>query len=132
MENSEKVKKILLKSKKDPVFFAEHFFNNVKMQNYKLEDQQKLFLRDKSPYKILFCSRRSGKTLTMIIDMLHKAFFRPNQQIALIAPTLDQSKTFANVFNDMILRSPVLRSSFIVDNKLDLRAHPELFDLLLG
>ena len=119
MENSEKVKKILLKSKKDPVFFAEHFFNNVKMQNYKLEDQQKLFLRDKSPYKILFCSRRSGKTLTMIIDMLHKAFFRPNQQIALIAPTLDQSKTFANVFNDMILRSPVLRSSFIVDNKLD-------------
>lgn len=119
MEDKNKIKKVLLKSKQDPVFFAEHFLTNQQMQNYKLEDQQKLFLRDQSPYKILFCSRRSGKTLTMIVDMLHKAFFRPNQQIALIAPTLDQSKTFANVFNDMVLRSPILQSSFITSNKLD-------------
>ncbi len=119
MSPQDKIKYILKKSAKDPVFFGEHFLNNVKMQNYILEEQQKLFLRDKNPYKILFCSRRSGKTLTMIIDLLHKAFFRPNQQIALIAPTLEQSKTFANVFNDMVLRSPMLQSSFIVSNKLD-------------
>ena len=119
MEQKEKITKILLKARNDPVFFAEHFFKNVKMESYKLEDHQKLFLKDKSPYKILFCSRRSGKTLVMILDILHKAFFRPNQQIALIAPTLEQSKTFANVFNDMILRSPLLQSSFIVNNKLD-------------
>ena len=119
MNSQKKIQYILQKSKKDAVFFGEHFLNNVQMKPYKLEDQQKLFLRDDSPYKILFCSRRSGKTLTMIIDLLHKAFFRPNQQIALIAPTLEQSKTFANVFNDMILRSPVLQSSFIVSNKLD-------------
>ena len=87
MDKQDFMKKVLLKSKNDPVFFAEHFFNNVEMKPYQLEDQQKLFLRDLSPYKILFCSRRSGKTLTMIIDILHKAFFRPNQQIALIAPT---------------------------------------------
>ena len=117
MEN--KTKRVLLKAKNEPVYFAEHFFYNVKMTPYKLEPHQKLFLNDKSPYKILFCSRRSGKTLVMILDILHKAFFRPNQQIALIAPTLEQSKTFANVFNDMILRSKGLRSSFIVDNKLD-------------
>lgn len=114
-----KIAKILLRAKKDPIYFAENFFKNVKMQNYKLEEHQKLFLKDQSPYKILFCSRRSGKTLVMILDILHKAFFRPNQQIALIAPTLEQSKTFANVFNDMILRSPLLQSSFIVNNKLD-------------
>ena len=117
--SNDKVRKVLAKSKKDPVFFGEHFLKNVEMKNYKLEDQQKLFLRDQSPYKILFCSRRSGKTLTMIIDLLHKAFFRPNQQIALIAPTLEQSKTFANVFNDMVLRSSALQSSFITQNKLD-------------
>lgn len=116
---NDKVRRILLKAKRDPVFFAEHFLNNVKMQNYKLEPQQKSFLRDMSPYKILFCSRRSGKTLSMIVDMLHKAFFRPNQQITLIAPTIEQSKAFANVFNDMVRRSPLLHSSFIVDNKLD-------------
>lgn len=115
----EKLKLVLKRAAKDPVFFGEHFLNNVKMQPYKLEAQQKLFVRDKNPYKILFCSRRSGKTLVMIIDLLHKAFFRRNQQIALIAPTLEQSKTFANVFNDMILRSPMLQSSFITSNKLD-------------
>lgn len=114
-----KMKKILLASKKDPVFFGEHFLNNQKMENYKLEPQQKLFLRDKSPYKILFCSRRSGKTLSMIIDILHNAFFKKNQSIVLLAPTGDQAKTFANVMNDMILRSPMLQSSFIVDNKMD-------------
>lgn len=116
--NKEVVKRLMM-AKKSPIYFAEHFFNNVEMKPYKLEDHQKLFLMDKNPYKILFCSRRSGKTLVMILDILHKAFFRPNQQIALIAPTLEQSKTFANVFNDMILRSKGLRSSFIVDNKLD-------------
>lgn len=114
-----KTKQILLKAKNDPVYFAEHFFNNVKMQPYKLEEHQKNFLKDQSPYKILFCSRRSGKTLVMILDILHKAFFRPNQQIGLIAPTMEQSKVFANVFGDMILRSPLLQSSFIVNNKLD-------------
>ena len=119
MNQREKINKVLFKAQSDPVFFAEHFFRNVEMNYYKLEDHQKNFLKDQNPYKILFCSRRSGKTLVMILDILHKAFFRPNQQIALIAPTLEQSKTFANVFNDMILRSEGLKSSFIVDNKLD-------------
>ena len=119
MQEEQILKKILTKGFKDPVFFAEHFLKNTEMQNYELEDQQKLFLRDRSPYKILFCSRRSGKTLTMIIDMLHKAFYRRNQQIVLLAPTGDQAKTFANVFGDMILRSQMLQSSFIVNNKLD-------------
>lgn len=114
-----KTQKVLLAAKKDPVYFGEHFLNNTKLENYKLEPQQKLFLRDKSPYKILFCSRRSGKTLSMIIDILHNAFFRRNQSIVLLAPTGDQAKTFANVMNDMILRSPLLQSSFIVDNKMD-------------
>ena len=64
------MKKVLIASKKDPVFFIEHFCYDTTGHPYKLEPQQKLFLRDKSPYKILFCSRRSGKTLTMIADQL--------------------------------------------------------------
>ncbi len=118
--DDEKIMKLTLqKSFQDPVFFAEHFLKNTEMKNYVLEDQQKLFLRDKSPYKILFCSRRSGKTLSMIIDILHKAFFRRNQNIVLLAPTGDQAREFAHVFSDMILRSHSLQSSFIVNNKLD-------------
>ena len=119
LERERKLKKVLLASKKDPVFFIEHFCYNTNGKPYKLEPQQKLFLRDKSLYKILFCSRRSGKTLTMIADMLHKAFFRKNQQLALIAPTQEQAKTFSNVMSDMIMRSPMLQSSFVVNNKFD-------------
>lgn len=119
MNDDQKFKLVLKKSYKDPVFFAEHFLRNTELKHYKLEDQQKLFLRDRSPYKILFCSRRSGKTLSMIIDILHKAFFRKNQNIVLLAPTGDQAREFAHVFSDMILRSSILQSSFIVNNKLD-------------
>lgn len=119
MNNDQKMRIILKKSYQDPVFFAEHFFKDTQMQYYKLEDQQKLFLRDRNPYKILFCSRRSGKTLTMLLDMMHKAFFNRNQKLVLLSPTLDQAREFASVFSDMILRASYLRSSFIVDNKLD-------------
>lgn len=119
MDERKKIKLVLSKSAKDPVFFVEHFLNNTQMKPYKLEDQQKLFLRDTEPYKILFCSRRSGKTLTMIADILYKAFFRPNQQIVLLAPTLDQARTFSNVLNDMMLRSPMLQSSFILNNRME-------------
>lgn len=119
MNDEEKMKIVLKKSFKDPVYFANKFLRNTELKPYKLEDQQKLFLRDRYPYKILFCSRRSGKTLSMIIDILHKAFFRKNQHITLLAPTGDQAKEFAEVFNDMILRSPNIQSSFIVQNKRD-------------
>lgn len=119
MNDNEKLKIIFRKASRDPVFFCEHFFKNTQMQNYKLEPQQKLFLRDRSPYKILFCSRRSGKTLTMLFDMLWRAFFKRNQKITLISPTLDQGREFASVLSDLILRSPMLQSSFIVNNKMD-------------
>lgn len=117
MEDNAKLKIILKKAKESPTFFAEHFLINSQMQNYKLEPQQKAFLEDKSNNRIFFCSRRSGKTLTLIIDLLHKAFFNSNQHVGLIAPTLKQATAFADVMNDMILRSPMIQSSFITNNK---------------
>lgn len=117
MEDKQKLQKVLLKAKNDPVFFAEHFLINAQMTNYKLEPQQKSFLRDNSDNRIFFCSRRSGKTLTLIIDLLHKAFFNANKNLGLLAPTLAQATEFANVMNDMIMRSPLVQSSFISNNK---------------
>lgn len=111
-------KKVLQKAKADPVFFIENFCVNGQGTKYKLEPQQRLFLRDKSPYKILFCSRRSGKTLVMIADILHKSFFRPNQLLTLVAPTGDQAKEFATVFDGIIKRSRALQSSFTTLNKM--------------
>ena len=119
MEYDPKLKHVLLKAKQSPVFFAENFLVNPQLQPYKLEPQQKRFLEDKSPFRILFCSRRSGKTLTLIIDLLHKAFFHKSYNLGLVAPTMAQVKAFANVMSDMIARSPMIQSSFIVNNKLD-------------
>lgn len=119
MNDRQKMQIILKKSFRDPAYFANKFLRNEDLKPYVLEDQQKLFLRDRSPYKILFCSRRSGKTLSMVVDILHKAFFRKNQHITLLAPTGDQAKLFAEVFSDMILRSPMIQDSFIVKNKRD-------------
>ena len=125
MEDKTKLKKVLMKAKDSPTYFAEHFLVNPQMEYYKLEPQQKAFLEDPSNNRIFFCSRRSGKTLTLIIDLLHKAFFTPNQNVGLIAPTLNQATAFANVMNDMILRSPLIQSSFMVNNKFD----KQLFNL---
>ena len=119
MNDKIKLKKVLLKAKNSPTYFAEHFLVNPQMEYYKLEPQQKAFLEDPSNNRIFFCSRRSGKTLTLIIDLLHKAFFNSNQNVGLIAPTLNQATAFANVMNDMILRSPLIQSSFMVNNKFD-------------
>lgn len=114
----EKVRKILVKAKRDPVFFIEHFCYDKSGKPYTLEPHQKLFLRDRSPSKLLMCSRRSGKTLSMITEMLYLSFFNKNYYCLLVAPTRDQASEFASVFNDIVLRSPMLQSSFIIDNKL--------------
>ena len=114
----DKQKKVLMKAYKDPVFFIEHFCINQEGKPYVLEPQQKLFLRDRSPYKILFCSRRSGKTLIMIADILHKSFFRKNQLLTLVAPTGDQAKEFATTFDGIVKRSSLLQSSFETLNKM--------------
>lgn len=111
-------KKVLRKAYNDPVFFIENFCINQAGEKYKLEPQQKLFLRDRSPYKILFCSRRSGKTLVMIADILHKSFFRKNQLLTLVAPTGDQAKEFATTFDGIVKRSRLLQSSFETLNKM--------------
>lgn len=119
MNDEDKLKYVLKRSSKDPIFFFEHFCNDVTGKKYKLEPQQKLFLQDKSQYRILFFSRRSGKSLVLIADILWRAFFNPNKNIIVVSPTLDQAKTLANTFNDLIARSPLLQSSFTTTNKLD-------------
>lgn len=119
MRPEDKIKMSLRKAKKDPVFFFEHFCNDVTGEKYKLEPQQKAFLTDPSQYRILFFSRRSGKSLVLIADILHKAFFNPNQSIVIVSPTLEQARTIANTFNDLIARSPLLQPSFTTQNKLD-------------
>lgn len=119
MVNKERMKKVLQRAKNDKVFFAKHFLCDNDGHGYSLENHQKRFLEDDSTYKILFCSRRSGKSLLMQIDIIHSLFFLKNQNLVYLSPTLEQSKTFGKTFDDLVYRSPMIQSSFQIDNKLD-------------
>ena len=74
MTDKTRLRKVLQRAKNDKVFFAENFLRNPDNEPYVLEAHQKAFLRDPSQFKILLCSRRSGKSLLFQIDILHRLF----------------------------------------------------------
>lgn len=113
------MKKILQRAKNDKVFFAKNFLRDPDGEPYKLEPHQAAFLNDPHPFKILLCSRRSGKSLLFQMDIIHKLFFLKNQNIGALFPTLAQAREFGKTFDDLVYRSPLINSSFAVDNKLD-------------
>lgn len=119
MTDKTRLRKVLQRAKNDKVFFAENFLRNPDNEPYVLEAHQKAFLRDPSQFKILLCSRRSGKSLLFQIDILHRLFFLKNQSIGALFPTLSQSREWSNTFSDLVYRSPLIGSSFMVDNKLE-------------
>lgn len=119
LSDNTRLKKVLHKAKHDKVFFAEHFLHDPDGKPYTLEPHQKAFLRDDNPFKILLCSRRSGKSLLFQIDALHSLFFLKNQNISCLFPTREQAREFGKTFDDLVYRSPLIGSSFTIDNKLD-------------
>ena len=119
MADRARLKKVLQKAKNDKVFFAENFLQNPDGDTYTLETHQKAFLRDPSPFKILLCSRRSGKSLLFQMDILHRLFFLRNQSIGVLFPTLQQAREWSSTFNDLVYRSKLISSSFEIDNKLE-------------
>ena len=119
MTDRTRLKQVLQQAKNDKVFFAENFLQNPDGENYTLETHQKVFLRDPSQFKILLCSRRSGKSLLFQIDILHRLFFLRNQSIGILFPTLQQAREWSSTFNDLVYRSKLINSSFAVDNKLE-------------
>lgn len=119
MSEQTRLKQVLQRAKNDKVFFAENFLRDSEGESYTLEPHQKAFLKDPHPFKILLCSRRSGKSLLFQIDALHSLFFLKNQNISCLFPTREQAREFGKTLDDLIYRSPLINTSFIVDNKLD-------------
>ena len=113
------MRKILQRAKNDKAFFAKNFLRDSDNEPYNLEAHQIAFLQDPHPFKILLCSRRSGKSLLFQIDILHRLFFLRQQNIGALFPTLSQAKEFGKTFDDLVYRSPLINSSFATDNKLD-------------
>lgn len=118
MNQQEKIKRILMKAKNDPAFFAEKFLIGKKGPLI-LEEQQKHYVNDKSPLKVFLASRRSGKSVAISVDILHNLFFNKNYSIVCLSPTQKQSKEIATNFGDIVKRSPLVQSSLVTDNRFE-------------
>lgn len=103
-------KVILEKAYTDKVFWAENFLYNEAGKTYKLEQHQKDFLYDESPYKIGFWGRRMGKTTITVIDILHKVCFEDNYKVMIVTPKKRQAMNISETISDLIMRSKFLQA----------------------
>lgn len=117
MDIDKKTRLVIQKAREDPVFFAETFLIGPNGKPFQLEEHQKRILRDRHPNKVILCSRRSGKSLILVIDGLYKAFFYPNRKIFFLSPTQQQSFELASTLDEIVTRSKLLQPSFDIYNK---------------
>lgn len=70
-------------------------------------------LRDKSLKKVARCGRRTGKTDTMCIDALHKAFTKPNFVVLFVTPYENQIRLIFTRLKELIANSPALKDAVV-------------------
>lgn len=66
-------------------------------------------LRDNSVKKVARCGRRTGKTETMVIDMLHRTFTHPNYRCLVITPYENQVRLIFMRLGELLDNSPLLK-----------------------
>lgn len=114
--------KNLIEILQDPVKWAQLFvrvFNPVTKQEgpWLARWYQTKMLRDNSIKKVYRCGRRIGKTETMIIDMLWKAFTRKNFRIVIVTPYENQIRLIFMRINEILMSSPLLSKEIITNTK---------------
>jgi len=87
---------------KDPTVFAYHFFKDDSGERLKLYPWQDIFINDDSQWKAAINARQVGKTTLEAVDLLHKAYFRPNQTLLCISSTKDQVKELIFKINRLL------------------------------
>lgn len=102
----------------DPVLWAQAFIvsNDASAKKYgpwKARDYQVEMMRDKSLRKVYRCGRRLGKTDTMVIEGLHKAFTHKNFRILYITPYENQVNLIFMRFRELIADSPLLKNEIV-------------------
>lgn len=98
----------------DPVLWAKAFVisNDAiakKVGPWKARDYQEEMLRDKSLYKVYRCGRRIGKSETMIIEGLHKAYTHEGFRILYVTPYETQVNLVFMRMRELIQNSPLLK-----------------------
>lgn len=107
---------------KDPVKWSQSFikiFNPVtkQVEPWIARWYQVEMLRDFSTKKVYRCGRRTGKTETMVVDMLWRIFNRRNYRIVVATPYENQIRLIFMRINEILLTSPLLNNEVIKNTK---------------
>jgi len=86
---------------KDPVAFAEKFFN------WKAHEGQKKILRSQAQFLTVAAGRRFGKSEAMAVLALYEAVKAPERIVFIIAPTYDQSMVIFESVVRFLGKSPL-------------------------
>lgn len=102
----------------DPVAWAKVFLisNNAITKRYgpwAARDYQAEMLRDKALRKVYRCGRRTGKSETMIVEGLHKAFVHKNFRILYVTPYETQVNLLFMRMRELIADSPLLKKEIV-------------------
>lgn len=107
----EDIYKLIELSRYNPVLGAEILFG-IKLPLY----QQDMLLRFWNTKRVIFlCSRRTGKTFIMTLGTTMKACLYPYTRVAFTAPVFRQAQTLFLEFEDLVKKSPFLRSQIVGD-----------------
>lgn len=102
----------------DPVEWAKAFVvsNDAASKKYGpwvARDYQEEMLRDPSLKKVYRCGRRTGKSETMIIEGLHKAYTHKNFRILYITPYENQVNLIFMRMREIIHDSPLIKNEVV-------------------
>jgi len=97
----------------DPVYFAEIFLRSPAdpKEPLVLREYQKNILKDPAQKRILRMGRRTGKTVTLAIEAIWKAFTHSNREVLIVAGYDSQVATLFNLINRMVSDSGDVRLS---------------------
>lgn len=74
-------------------------------------------LRDNSKKKVYRCGRRTGKTETMVLDMLHKVSTKKNYRCLTVTPYENQVRLQFQRLRELIDASPLIKKEVITMTK---------------
>jgi replicative DNA helicase len=106
----------------DPVKWAQVFlriFNPVskKEEPWLARWYQVQMLRDPSLKKVYRCGRRTGKTETMVVDMLWRACTKRNYRVVVVTPFENQIRLIFMRINEILRTSPLIAGEVITNTK---------------
>jgi hypothetical protein len=110
--------KKLLDIMNDPIKWAQVFVRTWDPQQKKVVPwvarwYQIEMLRDQSNRKVYRCGRRTGKTETMVLDMLHKTFTKNNYRCLVVTPYENQVRLIFMRLRELLDHSPHINAEVV-------------------